>query len=147
MIMKSFKTMMALALLTIAMTATSLAQGPMQKKVFLTVNVPFELRMGDYLLSSGRYTLYQVSQGDLNTFYLFRGEAMSHSPIASIRTVMAGAPNRYPEKTEILWRYDDESGTPTTPVVTGWEIPGEGRWEIISVVSRHSHKEVTAALR
>jgi len=129
----------------IVMTATSLAQGPMKKKVFMTVNVPFELRMGDYLLGPGKYALYQVSQGDLNLFYLYRGDKMTHSPIASIRTVCAFNALHRPEKADILWRVDEESGTPNTPVVTGWEIPGEGRWQIISVVSRNRHREMTAS--
>jgi hypothetical protein len=45
------------------------------------------------------------------------------------------------------WQLDEESSTPALPVVTGWEIPGEDGWEIISVVSRHTHGAVMASLK
>jgi hypothetical protein len=79
--------MTALALMIIAITATGFAQGPTQKEVVLTVNLPHQLRMGDYMLSAGTYTIYQVSQHDPNLFYLYKGVMKTHSPIAAIRTL------------------------------------------------------------
>jgi hypothetical protein len=147
MVTKSLKRMTALVLIMIAMTAIGFAQGPMQKRVLLTINVPYQLRMGGYLLSAGKYSLYQVSQNDPNLFYLSRGD-MRHSPIASIRTVRVDhSVSRYPGKPHMRWQLDEESSTPALTVVTGWEIPGEDGWEIISVVSRHAHGAMTASLR
>lgn len=144
---KSFKKILALVFVTLAITASSFAQGPMLKKVFLTVNVPYKLRMGDYLLSPGKYTIYQVSQSDLNLFYLYEGD-LGHTPIASIRTVRIDhAGNRYPSHADIHWNFDEESSTPNTPVVKGWEIPGEDGFEIVSVVVRRSSPAITAVLR
>ena len=147
MITKSLKKITAMVFVMLAITAGSFAQGPMLKKVFLTVNVPFQLRMGDYLLSPGKYTIYQVSQSDLNLFYLYRGE-LGHSPIASIRTVrVEHSVGRYPGKADIRWHLDEESSTPDIPLVTGWEIPGEDGFEIVSIVSRRADRSMTAVLR
>jgi hypothetical protein len=147
MITTSLKRITALAFVMLAITATSLAQGPMMKKVYLTINVPYRLRMGDYMLSSGKYTIYQVMQSDPNLFFLYRGD-METTPIAAIRTVRVDhAAGHYPGKTEIRWLFDEESSLPNTPVVTGWEIPGEDGFEIVSVVARHRDRSITAILR
>ncbi len=137
-----------LVLLVVATAATAFAQGPVQKEVVLTVNVPYQLRMGDYMLSAGTYTIYQVSQNDPNLFYLFRGVMRTHSPIASIRTArVEHAMDSYHGKTSLRWQLDEESSTPSVPVVTGWDIPGEDGWEIISVVVKRSDPAITAVLR
>lgn len=147
MVTKSLKKLTALVFVMTAITLSTFAQGPMMKKVHLTVNVPYRLRMGDYVLSPGKYTIYQVSQSDLNLFYLFRGDVGS-TAIASIRTVRVDhGGNRYPGRADIRWQFDDESSMPDTPVVTGWEIPGEDGWEIISVVGRHADRSITAIVR
>ena len=94
----------------VATAGTSFAQGPVQKEVVLTVNVPYQLRMGDYLLSAGTYTFYQVSQNDPNLFYLFRGVMRTHSPIASIRTArVEHAMDSYHGKTAMRWQLDEEA--------------------------------------
>jgi len=144
---KSFKQIIALVFITLTVAASSFAQGPMLKKVFLTVNVPYRLRMGDYMLSPGKYTIYQVSQSDLNLFYLYEGD-LGHTPIASIRTVRIDhAGKRYPSHADIHFDFDEESSTPNTPVVTGWEIPGEDGFEIVSVVARRSARSIVAVGR
>jgi hypothetical protein len=146
--MKSLKSITALALMIIAITATGLAQEPTQKEVVLTVNVPYQLRMGNYMLSTGTYTIYQVSPHDPNLFYLYKGVTKTHSPIAAIRTArVEHAMDGYPGKTHMRWQIDEESSTPTVPVITGWDIPGEDGWEIISVVARRSDRSLTAILR
>lgn len=147
--MKTLKTKTtALVLMIVAMTAAVFAQGPVQKEVVLTVNVPYQIRMGGYMLSAGTYTIYQVSQNDPNLFYLFRGVMRTHSPIASIRTARVDhAMDRYPGKTSLRLQIDEESTTPSVPVVTGWDIPGEDGWEIISFVAKRSDPALTAILR
>ena len=149
MLIKSLKsTTTVLVLLVVATAATAFAQGPVQKEVVLTVNVPYQLRMGDYRLSAGTYTIYQVSQNDPNLFYLFRGVMRTHSPIASIRTArVEHSMGSYHGKTPMRWQLDEESSTPSVPVVTGWDIPGEDGWEIISVVVKRSDPAITALLR
>ncbi|HXG95343.1 MAG TPA: hypothetical protein VNN73_23610 [Blastocatellia bacterium] len=127
------------AILVFAATVSmALAQGPLQKRVNYTINVPYALRMGDYLLQPGKYVLYQISQNDLNLFALYRND-MTHSPIAMIRTTRIeynGAD--YPEKTRIMLDID-ESSSDVHPVLRGWNIPGMDGWEIIGVVSKDNH--------
>jgi hypothetical protein len=130
----------ALAALAVMMMIASLtfAQGPMQKRINYTINVPYSLRMGDYMLSPGRYVLYQVSFYEPNLFVLYPGD-MTHSPVAMIRTTrIEYHGTRYPSKTKILLDID-ESGSAAQPVIRGWTIPGEDGWEIISVVAKDHH--------
>jgi hypothetical protein len=127
----------ALAVLTLV-SSFALAQGPTQRRVNYTINVAYKLRMGDYMLSPGRYVLYQVSMADPNQFALY-AEDMTHSPVAMIRTtrIEYNATN-YPSKTRMLLDMD-ESGNTADPVIRGWTIPGEDGWRIISVVSKNDH--------
>ena len=130
----------ALAALAVMMLVTSLtfAQGPVQKRVNYTINVPYSLKMGDYMLSPGRYVLYQVSFYDPNTFALYPND-MTHSPVAMIRTTrIEYNTTNYPSKTRILLE-TDESGDLAEPVIRGWTIPGEDGWQILSVVSKNDH--------
>ncbi|MEN3333180.1 MAG: hypothetical protein V7641_2545 [Blastocatellia bacterium] len=128
----------ALAALAVMMLITSMAfaQGPMQKRVNYTINVPYSLKMGDYMLSPGRYVLYQVSFYDPNTFALYPND-MTHSPVAMIHTTrIEYNSSRPPSKTKMLLDID-ESGNAAQPVIRGWTIPGEDGWEIVSVVAKN----------
>jgi hypothetical protein len=128
----------ALAALVAVMMITSLtlAQGPVQKRINYTINVPYSLRMGDYMLSPGRYVLYQVSYYEPNIFALYPND-MRQSPVAMIRTTRIEYHGTdYPSKTKMLLDID-ESGDVGQPVIRGWTIPGEDGWEIISVVAKN----------
>jgi len=122
----------------VATAFTALAQGPLQKRVNYSINVPYAVRMGDYVLPAGNYVLYQINQNDLNLFALYKGEDMRHSPIAMIRTTRIDyQATRYPEKTKIMLTIDEEKqGRDNLPVLKGWTIPGMDGWEIISVVEK-----------
>jgi len=130
----------ALAALAAMMLITSLAfaQGAVQKRINYTINVPYSLKVGDYMLSPGRYVLYQVSNYDPNMFALYPND-MTQSPVAMIRTTrIEYHGTRYPSKTKMLLDID-ESGSAAQPVIRGWTIPGEDGWEIISVVAKNDH--------
>jgi len=115
----------------------ALAQGPLRKQVNYDINVPYAMRMANYMLPAGHYVLKQVSNNDLNLFALYQGDMM-HSPIAMIRTTRIEYSNgRWPEKTRMLLTID-ESSLDAHPVLRGWNIPGEAGWEVITVVPRHS---------
>jgi hypothetical protein len=123
-----------------AMLSTAFAQGPIQKRIDFNINVPFEVKIGGYLLPAGDYVLRQVSADDLNLFALFPGKHMMHSPVAMIRTVRVDhfSRGRYPEKTNIKLNID-ESTNDATPVLRGWNVPGDDGWQVISVVPRHKN--------
>jgi hypothetical protein len=130
----------ALAALAVMMMVTSLtfAQGPLQKRVNYTISVPYSLRMGDYMLSPGRYVLYEINANDPNLFALY-ADNMTHSPVAMIRTARVEyRTGEYPSKTKLMLDID-ESGDLAQPVIRGWTIPGEDGWEIISVVAKDDH--------
>jgi hypothetical protein len=139
------KTMMmkgavAAILLIAAMLPTAFAQGPIQKRVDFNINVSFQVKVGSYMLPAGDYVLHQVSADDLNLFALYPGKSMRHSPVAMIRTVRVDhyASGRYPEKANIKLNID-ESGNEATPVLRGWNVPGDDGWQVISVVPRHKN--------
>ena len=128
----------ALAAVAVMMLAGSLAfaQGPLQKRINYTINVPYSLKVGEYTLSPGRYVLYQVSSYDPNQFALYAGD-MRHSPIAMIRTTrIQYQSTRYPSKTKMLLDIEDV-GQSGQPIMRGWTIPGEDGWEIIAVVAKN----------
>lgn len=107
-----------------------------KKLVHFEINAPYRIRMAQYLLPPDRYYLQQVSENDLNLFFLFKG-SLRHTPIAAVRTTrIYHASNKYPNNTEIRWVMDEESGDGSVPLVTGWEIPGEDGWEIIAITPR-----------
>ena len=143
---RSIRTLFAALILT-TVAGAALAQGPLHKQLYFTINVPYKLRMGDYMLPSGYYTLRQVSANDLNLFWLFQGDT-GHTPIAAIRTVRRDLSVKgYTSRTEMVWRMDEESSTPSIPVVKGFQIPGEDGWEIIAVVPRGEGHHILARVR
>ena len=137
------KTMMrtgavAAILVMVGMVSTAFGQGPIQKRIDFNINVPFEVQIGGYLLPAGDYVLRQVSANDLNLFALYPGRHMMHSPVAMIRTTRIDyyASGRYPEHTNIKLNID-EGSSEATPVLRGWNIPGDDGWQVIAVVPRH----------
>jgi|SRR5262245_25186987 len=126
------------AVIVMMMTALTIcAQGPLRKRVNYSINVPYTLRMGSYVLPPGDYVLYQVLDNDLNLFALYRNDMM-RPPIAMIRTARIDYQSRrYPEKTKVMLSIDEENYRGRTlPILRGWTIPGMDGWEVISVVER-----------
>ena len=120
---------------SVAMAMTIFGQGPLQKRINFSINTPYAIRMGEYLLPPGEYVLYQVLQNDLNLYALYP-ENMTNEPIAMIRTVRIDyQANRYPEETK-LFMENDEMSSDNHPVLEGWTIPGMDGWEVIGVVEK-----------
>jgi hypothetical protein len=117
----------------------ALGQGPIYKKLWFDINVPYQLRMTDYILPEGHYILKQVDQNDINLFWLYK-DTMTHAPIAVVRTVRDNVATMAdtPQKTQLLIRMN-ERGTDAMPVVRGFTIPGEDPFHIIAVVPKDSH--------
>jgi hypothetical protein len=128
--------------------ATSFAQG-LHKKVYFSINVPYRLQMGDYILRPGTYTLRQVSPNDVNLFFMFEGRDRRGTPIAAIRTVRVdrSVHGSYPDDAQVQWKIDESSVPGKDAVITGWDIPGEDGWEIISVRLRRSSPAIVAMRR
>jgi hypothetical protein len=125
-----------LVFLFVASSLTSLGQSP-DKRVNFSINAPFALRMGEYVLPSGNYVLRQVLQNDLNLFALYP-EDLTNEPIAMIRTTRINFQStKYPDDTKIFVEMDEESAA-NHPVIQGWTIPGMDGWEVISVVEKKS---------
>lgn len=114
---------------------TIFGQGPLQKRVDFSINTPFAIRMGDYLLPPGNYVLRQVTENDLNLFALHPGD-LTHEPIAMIRTARVDFQSgKYPEHTKLFVEMDEASPA-NEPVLQGWVIPGMDGWEVIGVVEK-----------
>lgn len=125
---------LAAIFLMFASLSIAFAQGPLQKKVNYTINVPHALRMGEYMLPPGRYVIYQISANDLNLFALYQHD-MTRSPIAMIRTTRIEYDGQdHPGDTRLILNIDETSNV-AHPVLRGWNIPGDDGWEIISVVA------------
>jgi hypothetical protein len=113
----------------------SLAQGPLQKRINFTINVPFELKKGRIVLPPGNYVLFQTSMNDPQLFTLFP-EDLTHKPLAMIRTTrISYSSGRYPSHTRLLMD-TEESWPQRYPVLEGWNIPGDDGWEVIGAVTR-----------
>jgi hypothetical protein len=124
-------------LLTVLFTVLAIpgiAQSP-DKRVNFSINAPFALRMGDYVLPPGNYVMRQVLQNDLNLFALYP-ENLTNEPVAMIRTTRIDYQgSNYPEDTKIFIEMDEQSPN-YYPVIQGWTIPGMDGWEVISVVEK-----------
>ena len=118
------------------LTAMSVyGQGPLKQRIDFSINTPFALRMGDYMLPPGNYVLHRVLDNDPNLFSLHPGN-LTHEPIAMIRTARIDyAAGRYPEHTKLFVEMD-ETSPDNHPVLEGWTIPGMDGWEVISVVEK-----------
>ena len=129
------KSILTIFLLALALAATTFAQGPLRKRVNLSINVPYTVKMGNYLLPAGDYVLFQIMENDLNLFALYQGD-MTHAPVAMIRTTRIDySSTGYPQKTKLMIE-TDEMSSDNHPVLEGWTIPGMDGWEIISVVEK-----------
>lgn len=136
--MKLLRNSTLAAIIVTMMTALTIcAQGPIRKRVNYSINVPYTLRMGSYVLPPGEYVLYQIMDNDSNLFALYKNDMM-RSPIAMIRTARIDYQSRrYPEKTKLMLSIDEENYSGRSlPVLRGWTIPGMDGWEVISVVER-----------
>src|SRR5262245_45665644 len=88
-----------LVVTTMTISGTIFGQGPLQKRINFSINTPYALRMGEYMLPPGNYVLRQVLQNDLNLFALYP-EDLTNEPIAMIRTVRIDyQAGRYPDDT------------------------------------------------
>jgi hypothetical protein len=88
-----------------AAVVPALAQGPLQKRVNFTINVPFELKKGRAVLPPGNYVLFQVNAANPSLFALYP-EDMTHTPIAMIHTTRVDySAGRYPSHTRLLVEY------------------------------------------
>lgn len=135
--MKGLKTSLLTAILMLtAVTATSFAQGPLYKRINYTINVPYELKMGDVVFPAGKYVLYQLSLTNPNLFALYRND-LTHPPVALIHTVRIDySASGFPEKTKILLKDEEEGLMGRNPtVIKGWTIPGTDGWEVVGVVT------------
>ena len=114
-----------------------LAQGPLHKEVYFTIDAPFELAKTHTVLPPGKYILYEINANNPNVFALYREDKM-HSPIAMLTTVRIDySARKYPGKTSIL--LDTDEGSPQNyPVLQGWNVPGEDGWDVIGGVSSES---------
>ena len=134
---------LALAFLAIvALGGSSFAQ---RDRLHFTIDAPYRLRMDNYILPAGRYQIYQVSNNDLNTFFLYYGDR-THSPVAVLHTIGRGFNGRWPDKAKVYWKIS-ESGMRSVPVVTGWDIPGYTGWEIVGVVTKSGGGERLGRVR
>jgi hypothetical protein len=125
--------------LLISATLEGIASAQLRKRLHFTINAPYRIRMANVVLPEGRYTIQQVSENDLNLFFLFEGDNV-RSPVAAIRTVSNGSTARWPDRVAVHWRIDERELN-TLPIITGWDIPGYTGWEIISVAPRRDRIE------
>jgi len=131
--MRLFRNLTVLFIVMASFATTTFAQGPLQKRMDFTINVPYRLRMQNYMLPAGTYILHQVRKEAPDLFALYEGDMM-HSPIAMIQTVRIDyTAGRFPNKTAVHWHID-EMGANSDAVITGWDIPGMDGWQILSVV-------------
>jgi len=125
---------LAAALLVSAAIAPALAQGPLQTRINFTTTTPLELKGTDVVIPAGNYVLFRILQNDRNLFALY-SEDMTHPPIAMIQTApIYYVGNRYPSKTRILLDTDELSSL-STPVLEGWNVPGDYGWRVTHVVA------------
>jgi len=128
-------------LLTMAGTSAVFAQSPEPHLMKFSINVPYKLRMGDYILPAGKYVMIQVLKDDVNLYSLHPVD-LTHGPIAMVRTTRVrnnGSINPTPETSEMLIRINEDSSGNAIPVIRGWTIAGDDGWQIISVTpKKHS---------
>ena len=124
-----------LTMIMVMVAAT--AFGQMKKRINFNISSPFALRMGDYVLPSGKYVLIQVLDNDTNLFALHPSD-LTNEPIAMIRTVRIEYPSgKLPDDTKLFIELDERSPQ-VQAVVDGWTIPGLDGWEVIGVTEKKS---------
>jgi len=128
---------LAIVFLLGAAFVSASGQVPQQEKIHFDVNKTFQLKGSNVLLPPGHYILFQIKPNDRYQFALYQGD-MTHSPVALIRAVrIYYSLGRLPGKTQMLME-PDESSPQLTPVLEGWNVPGDYGWEVIGVTPKHS---------
>ncbi|HXG64951.1 MAG TPA: hypothetical protein VNO70_07570 [Blastocatellia bacterium] len=135
------KNALAAMFMIVATAGLMFAQVTVPRRFHYSINVPYKMRMGDYLLPAGKYLLYQINSNDRNLFALYKGEDRIGTPIAMIRTVAISDLHDVDEATVIL-EVEESSGDPYA-VIKGWNAPGESGWEIISVYPDKDNRVLT----
>ncbi|HWP44186.1 MAG TPA: hypothetical protein VNO14_13165 [Blastocatellia bacterium] len=122
---------LAAAFVILATAIVAFAQVPTRAKMHFTIDVPYELKMGGYLLPPGKYVLFQSSQ-DPNRFALY-SRHLAHEPIAMIQTTRARYWSIPDDRETQVWLEIDETSDESHPVLRGWNLPYADGWEIVSV--------------
>lgn len=131
------KLSLAIVFLIGSAVVPAFAQEPVQARINFSTNAPFELKGTNVVLPAGDYVLFQVDPRDRQLFVLYH-EDMTHSPVATIRTVRIYHDlGRLPGKTKMIM--DTDEGSPQNlAVLEGWNVPGDYGWEVITVTpSKH----------
>jgi hypothetical protein len=128
----------------VASVSLAFAQGePPHKLIHFTINAPYQLKVGNTVLPSGKYILYQIMESDSNLFALHPMD-LTHEPIAMVRTTRIEYPGRIGYDGKFTVFFDNEETShhyhPTMssdhPIMTGWAVTGLDGWEIVSVVEK-----------
>ena len=141
MMVLSKKLFVAAIFLMLPVTVTSFGQVPTRTLVHFTINVPFPVTMGNCLLASGTYVLYQNSQVP-EMFALYR-DNLSHEPIAQILTTQTpywAVRNDRETRVELKMT---ESSSGARHVLKGFNVPFADRWDIVSVVAKNNSRYIT----
>ena len=140
--MRYLKPLAALVLTLAAVPTTGLAQ---RERLDFSINSPYRLRMENHVLPAGTYRLYQISDNNLNLFFLYLGDR-TQPPVAVISTVPRGSAAHWPDKAAIHWRVSERDPR-SLPLITGWDIPGYTGWQIIGVVTTNDGDRRLGRLR
>ena len=81
--MRIFRQIAVLSVVVATLGLTALAQGPVQKRIDFKINVPYRLRLQNYMLPAGNYILQRISQVDPSMYALYEGD-LRHSPVAMV---------------------------------------------------------------
>jgi len=122
--------MLAAVLLLGVSVSLAFAQTPQRKLVHFTVHASQEVKMGDVILSEGKYILAQVMDSDANLFNLYQDD-LTRSPMAVVRTVRMEYPSSGTPERSSFFFCDKEPRQ-----LTGWTITGTGGWQIVSVFQK-----------
>jgi len=129
----------SLALVFLLGSAVLSANGqvPQQEKIHFDAHQAFQLKGTNFLLPPGHYVLFQIKTNDRYKFALYQGD-MRHSPVAIIQAVrIYYSLGRLPGKAKVLME-PDESSPHNTPVLEGWNVPGDYGWKVISITPKQS---------
>jgi len=135
------KKLAAASAITVCLAAFGFSQSPLRLKTVFTVNVDRAVGLGHHLvLSPGTYVLYQDSQNP-DLFALYAGD-MTHAPIAQIFTNRTPYwADRHRGETRIELRMAENGSS--TPMLKGWTIPYEDRFNVVSVDATGNSSYIT----